>query len=429
MWLTDWYESLARDGHHHTLVRIAQFDERVVEILARHHLIPRIVADLPDPASALFLSRAMVYEDVHSEVMKNFVRICMFLSQFSTVDEGAALSELIGSCGLPEDYRMQLFNFSETYRHMILSNSYFVQRAVLRLLSYIFCDDVTSDAVAQLQYKSDILNHVNKVFTDTPDFVSWRFSVRVMSLAGGYNEDRSDVEYTEMLTRVVTRFVPEFVMYFSVAFFYAMFRFYPKRVRGITPRWLARHRALFSATYCGIMGLLLNSLTEYRTHNHRVLYELRRSQEMRRRRGAARRGVEYEPNKYFDSLEGVTRRVFGIQMQSYGIIGGMLTFSMLPLTKVQFPKWIGDVTWRYPFVPRFFPCLVGLHAASRCAVPFTVAPFVMTTLYYSNSGNVSLYDRYVDLRYRLWHRRTETKFDTSTSLLEDVTADPPRKGK
>lgn len=60
-------------------------------------------------------------------------------------------------------------------------------------MSYIFCDDILSDAVAQLQYKSDILNHINKTYMTTPDFVSWRFAVRCMSLAGGYNEDRSDV--------------------------------------------------------------------------------------------------------------------------------------------------------------------------------------------------------------------------------------------
>lgn len=406
----------------------AQYDERVYEVMARHHLIDAVIAELPAPPAAQFLSRGIVYDPVNKEVLKNFVRICMFLSQYSSTDEGSSLAELVAACGIPEEYRAQLFNFSETYRHMILSRSYFVQRAVVKLLSYVFCDDILSDAVAQLQYKSDILNHVNRVFTDTPDFVSWRFSVRMMSLAGGYNEDRSDVEYTDLLTRVVTRALPEFVMYFCATFCYAMMRFYPKRVRGITPRWLARHRALFSATYCGIIGVLVNSFTEYRAHQHRILYETRKAKEMRRRRGAQRRGIEYEPNVYFDNLEGVTRRVFSIQCQSYLVAGSMLAFSMVPLTKVKFPQWMGDVVWRHPFVPRLFPCLVGLHAASRCAVPFVVAPFTLTTIFNSNNSGTSLYDWYVEARWRLWHRKTEVAFDTTTVNVDvDVTEAPKRK--
>lgn len=427
MWLYNWYEKLATDGDVTTLMYLAQYDERVYHVVDRHSLVTKIVDLLPSPQAAQFLSRGIVYDSVNVEVLKNFVRICMFLSQYSTVAEGSTLAELVAACGLVEQYRPKLFCFSETYRHMILSNSYLVQRAVVKLLSYVFCDDVLSDAVAQLQFKSDILNHVNRLYTVTPDFVSWRFSVRMMALAGGYNEDRSDVEYTDFLTRVLTRCVPEFLMYFTVTFCYAMIRFYPKRVRGITPRWLARHRALFSGAYCGVVGVIVNSLADYRTHQHRVLYELRKSQEMRRRRGAQRRGIEYEHNPYFDSIEGVTKRVFSIQCQSYLVAGTMLAVSLIPLTKVKFPKWMGDVSWRHPFLPRFFPSLMGMHAASRCAVPFVLAPFCLTTLITSSTFGTTVYDYYVEGRQRMWNRKTNVSFDAGADLDVDITQEKTRR--
>ncbi len=275
-----------------------------------------------------------------------------------------------------------------------------------------------SDAVAQLQFKSDILNHVNKVFVDTPDFVSWRFSVRVMSIAGGFNEDRSDVESTEKLTRLVTKALPEFVIYFGAALAYGLFRHYPQRVRGIVPRWLARQRAAFGACYCGLLGVYLNSYTEYRLYQQRSMYELRKSQEMRRRRGAARRGVVYDQNPFFDTTEGATRRIFSTQCQAYGYVAAALMVSMLPLTNVKFPKWMGDVPFRYPLVPRFFPGLLGMHAASRCLVPFVLAPFTLVTAINSNSCAVSLYDRYVEVRMRMWHSKHDAVFDASAGDAE-----------
>lgn len=416
MVLYEYYEQLAQLPNHEgltALLYLGQFDERVYEIVCKHNLAPAIVDLLPYPQAAYFLSRGMVYDDISRVVLKNFVRICSLLSRYESVDSAVTLAELIGYCGLPEETRLTMFNFSETYRHMILSRSYFPQRAVLRLLSYIFCDDMMSDAVAQLQFKSDILNHVNKVYVDTPDFVSWRFSVRVMSIAGGYNEDRSDVEDTEKLTRLVTKALPEFAIYFLAAFAYGIFRHYPQRVRGIVPRWLARQRAGFGAAWCGILGVFLNSYTEYRVYHQRSMYELRKSQEMRRRRGAVRRGVVYEQNPFFDSPEGATRRVFATQCRSYGIVAAALAVSMLPLTSVTFPKWLGDVPFRYPLVPRFFPGLLGMHAASRCLVPFVLAPFTLVTAINSNSCSVSLYDRYVEMRMRMWHSKHDSVFDAS----------------
>ncbi|KAH9593028.1 hypothetical protein LSM04_005223 [Trypanosoma melophagium] len=425
--LTNLYETLATQGRLELLITLGMYDERVYEVVERHHLTDKILDMLPSPQAATFLSRGMAYDCINEEVIRNFVRICMMLSRYKTVEEGASLAELIGNCGVPEQYRMNMFNFSETYRHMILSRSYFPQRSVLKLLAYIFCDDILSDAVAQLQYKSDILNHVNKVFVDTPDFVSWRFSVRVMSLAGGFNEDSSDVEYTEALTRLVTRTIPEFLLYFTLTFMYAMFRHYPRRVRGITPRWLARQRALFSAMYCGLLGVYVNSLLEYRVHRHRILYEVRKSQEYRRRRGAQRRGTEYMANTYFDNLEGVTRRIHSMQCTAYLVTGGALLVSLLPLTPVKFPKWMGDVAWRHPFVPRLFPTLLGMHSASRCLVPFVFAPFTILTMARFNGSGATLYDRYVEFRMRMWYRKVEVAFDTSTDVEVDITNDKQRK--
>ncbi|KAG5475628.1 hypothetical protein LSCM4_04210 [Leishmania orientalis] len=429
--LTKWYENLALEKRLELLMTLGMYDERVYEVVERHHLAPDILQTLPSPLTAHFLARGMCYDAVNEEVVRNFVRICMMLSRYRTVEEASTLAELIGSCGLPEQYRMQMFNFSETYRHMILSQSFFPQRAVLRLLSYIFCDDFLSDAVAQLQYKSDILNHVNKVYVTTPDFVSWRFSVRCMSLAGGFNEDRSDVEYTELLTRVVSQALPEFLSYFLVTFFYARFRLYPQRVRGITPRWLVRQRAGFSALYCAFLGVYCNFLLEYRVHEHRVLYELRKSRELRRRRAAERRGVPYDKNPYFDNLEGVTRRVYMMQLSAYTFTGLGLAVSMLPLTSVKFPKVMGDVAWRHPFVPRLFPALLGMHAASRCLIPFVVAPFTAVSLAKYGNWGTTLYDRYVEFRMRLWHRKVDVAFDTSTEVDEvDITGvDMAKKGK
>ncbi|ORC91728.1 uncharacterized protein TM35_000053240 [Trypanosoma theileri] len=426
--LTNLYETLATQGRLELLLTLGMYDERVYEVVERHHLTDKIIDMLPSPQAAMFLSRGMAYDCINEEVIRNFIKICMMLSRYKTVEEGASLAELIGNCGVPEQYRMNMFNFSETYRHMILSKSYFPQRSVLKLLAYIFCDDILTDAVAQLQYKSDILNHVNKVFVDTPDFVSWRFSVRVMSLAGGFNEDRSDVEYTEALTRLVTRTIPEFFLYFTVTFVYAMFRHYPRRVRGIIPRWLARQRALFSGVYCGLLGIYVNSILEYRVHRHRMLYEVRKSQEFRRRRGAKRRGTEYIQNTYFDNLEGVTRRIHSMQCTAYTITGGALLLSLLPLTPIKFPKWMGDVAWRHPFVPRLFPTVLGMHSASRCLVPFVFAPFTILTAARFNGAGATLYDRYVEFRMRLWYRKVEVAFDTSTNVAEvDITKEQQRK--
>lgn len=69
-----------------------------------------------------------------------------------------------------------------------------------------------------------------------------------------------------------------------------------------------------------------------------------------------------------------------MQLSTYLITGTALACSLLPLTSVTFPKFMGDVAWRHPFVPRLFPAILGMHAASRCLVPFIFAPFTIISL-------------------------------------------------
>ena len=399
------------------LMYFAVFDERVYNVVAEKQLIGTIADQLPSPAAAHFLSRGIVYDPVNVEVMSRFIRICSYLSRYEGVEQGATLSELLGSCGWPEENRRKLFNFSETYRHLAIGKSYFPQRGVLKLLSYIFCDDYLDDCVATLQYKTDILNHVNTIFVKTSDFTSWRFSVRALSLAGGFNEDRSDVDQTEEVCRFVTKAIPEFVTYFGVAFAYGMFRHYPNRVKGIVPRWLRRHRAYFTGFVCGCLGVYMNTYLEYKIHRERLRYELRKSQEFRRRRGADRRGTFYEHNTYFDNLQGITRRIYAMQAQTYIITASFLALTFLPLTNVRFPKFMGDVPFRHPTIPRLFPALVGLKTSSRCLIPYVFVPFAFVSVANAATWGVSLYDRYVEMRQKMYVKQHGFEDDNGKSTV------------
>ena len=181
------YEKLADNGQVQLLLYASYVDERVFEVVVRRGLLPDVIKMLPDPDAARFIARGICYDEINQIAYRNLVPIASFLARYEGVSQGAALAEVIGNMSIPESHRMELFNFSETWRHMILSRNVFAQRATMKNLSYLFSDDFLQDAVAVLQYKSDILNHVNRIFVDTYDFASWRFSVRVMSLAGGFN--------------------------------------------------------------------------------------------------------------------------------------------------------------------------------------------------------------------------------------------------
>ena len=387
------------------LMYASTFDERVYNVADKHKLMPAIADQLPNPAAAHFLARGIVYDSVNVEVMRRFIKICSLLSRYEGVEQGTTLAELVGACGIPEENRQGLFNFSETYRHMAIDRQYFPHRGMLKLLAYIFCDDLLSDAVATLQSKSDVINHVSRIYCDTADFVSWRFAVRVLSLAGGYAEDRIDVDDTENLCRLVTKGVPDFITYFGAAFAYGMFRHNPRRVKGVVPTWLVRHRAAFTGLVTGCLGVYINSYLDYKIHREKLKFELRKSQEMRRRAGAKRYGKQYQENPFFDNLEGMSKRVWGIQAQTYAVAGTVLATTMLPLTSVKFPAFMGDVVFKFPTIPRLFPALVNIKTSSRCLIPYVVAPFTIVSIAQGSTWNVSLYDRLVQVRQGRYERK------------------------
>lgn len=397
--LAAYYEDLASKGDVASLVSFGRFDERIYEVLVRRELVGKAMELLPDAAVARFVAKGMLYQQIADHfVGEKLINCSSALLSYQSAAEGSALSELIGNCAMQERYRTRLFNLSETHRHLLMVHNPFAHRATLRLLAYLFSYDDVSDAVANLQSKTDILNHVNRIYVKTFDWVSERFSVRVMSLAGGYNESRLEVDKTERMVYFTAKAIPEFFAYFFVAFVYARIRHYPQRVQGIVPKWLARHRAFFSGFFCACLGFYFNSYSEWKQYRHRMKYEFRYAQEHRRRRGAKIRGVPFNENKYFDSLVGVTRHVFSMQCQVYMTTAALLALTCLPLPRIQFPKFVGDVPFRYPYVPRYFPMILGMPCASRCAVPFVFAPFFAVTAYFKLS-NVSLYDRYVHWRY------------------------------
>lgn len=120
------------------LMYASTFDERVYNVADKHKLMPAIADQLPNPAAAHFLARGIVYDSVNVEVMRRFIKICSLLSRYEGVEQGTTLAELVGACGIPEENRQGLFNFSETYRHMAIDRQYFPHRGMLKLLAYIF---------------------------------------------------------------------------------------------------------------------------------------------------------------------------------------------------------------------------------------------------------------------------------------------------
>mgnify|MGYP001594673481 FL=1 len=405
MVLLRYYQRLAEQRDVDSLLWLALWDERVFHVVIAHNLVDDVVKQLPSPRAARFLARGSVgYEEIHECAFHHFVPITSFLARYQTATEGSALSDALSSIAVPERHRLDLFNFSESFRHLILSRNLFAQRGTVRALSYMFCDDYLADAVAVLQHKTDVLNHVNRIFVDTPDFVSWRFSVRAMSLAGGYNEDQLEVDKTERFAFFMTRVVPEFLAFFFVAFAYGMVRHWPKRAQlaGV-PRWLRRHRAYWTGFVTACCGVVASTGLEWRVFRAREYYCYRREQERRRRRGAERRGLPYKPNTYFDDTDAVTRSIAWLQWQHYLVAATCLTVTCVPMRKMTFPAFMGDVAFRYPFVPRLFPSVIGMDAASRCLVPFVVVPFTVTMLsIQSLLHGASLYDFYVHARYRWW---------------------------
>lgn len=362
-----------------------------------------------DPLACNFLARAIWYPEVQEAMKPIFIPLASKLSRYEDWRSGSALSELFSVYSIPDETHLELFNYSESYRHLILGRSLLAQRAVLKLLAFLFSNDFLQDAVAVLQYKSDILNHINRAYVDTPDFVSWRYSVRVMSLAGGYNEDRTDVERTDRMCQYVTRAVPEFLLYFTTAFAYGMFRYFPKRAKGKIPKWLRRRRAIWSGLVCGALGVYANTYCRMRLEKLRKQFDFLRHQELRRRRGAERKQIPYQHNTYFETNEHISRKIWMRQVRDYSTVAGLLVVSCIQIPKFKWPAFMGDVVFNYPIMPTIFPTAVNLPCTSRSFIPYIVVPFVAASavLRYAQQP---IYDWYVHQRYSWWRRYRSADF-------------------
>ena len=411
----DYYEQLISNNDIIQLSKCALVDERVYALIKKNEsCFKSFLGANNDPFVSRALARSTFYYDyINCLTDKYFIKIASNLQQSSNSCTGSALSELLGNIGAYEKYKLKLFNYSETYRHLLLSRHPFAQRGTIKCLAYIFADDFLGDAVAQLQYKTDIMNHVNKIFLVTYDFWSWRYSVRAMSLAGGYNEDLNDVLVTEKYCWFVTKAIPIFLTYFLITFPYAWFRHYPMRVQGSgkIPRWLARQRGIFAGLYAGALGVYYQVYSEYYLWTKRFEYGTRYEQEMRRRRAAKSRELPFKNNPYFDSLDHVTLSIWTIQKRTYIITASFLCITMFPLTQVKFPKFMGDVVLRHPILPRLFPTIVSLPTASKCFIPFVTAPFIAASTIISDWAGATPYDFYVQFRYALFK-----KFRTATEM-------------
>lgn len=415
--LTSFYDQLVASAPENErdlnlLLQLSKWDERAACALLGNDAALSAIATTErlktDFDVSIFLATNVYYPQVHAKLQPLFIPIASQLAQYDDGEHkdwriGSALADLFGALSVPDCDHMHLFNYSESYRHMILSRNLFAQRGTLKLLAFLFSDDFLQDAVSILQYKTDILNHINRVFVDTPDFQSWRYSVRVMSLAGGYNEDRHDVEDTRLLCSYVTQMLPQFLIYFATAFLYGMVRFFPKRAQGKIPKWLRRRRALFTGFICGLLGCYSNTWSANRLEKMRTQYDVLRSQEMRRRSGAEKRGAQYQRNTYFDSNGPMSQRIWLRQRQDYALVGGVLLLSCVQVPKLHFPAFMGDVVFRWPFMPTLFPTAVGLPCTSRSFIPYLVFPFFAASAIVKMLGR-SPYDWYVHQRYAWWRQ-------------------------
>ena len=126
------YERLADTKQLPLLLRASYFDERVFEVVVRKGLVPDVVKMLPDADAARFMARGICYDEVNRAAMRSIVPIASHLARYDGVTQGSALADLLGSLSVPENHRTELFNFSETWRHLILSRNVFAQRATMK---------------------------------------------------------------------------------------------------------------------------------------------------------------------------------------------------------------------------------------------------------------------------------------------------------
>ena len=394
------------------LLTLAKYDERAVRALCSHKpLIPSLVKSLEDfDATAAhklriieFFRKAVFYDvEAGDYLVVSFQRICSVFSLAESVPLKAAAAELIINIGRVQPYRAYLYNFSESYRHLLITRDPFHERAVCGNLAYIFCDDYLGDAVQKLQYKTDILNYINKLFLQSFDFGAWRYSVRCMCIAGNYNEDKADVDNTRDLVFLMNRFVPQFLLYFIPTFFYARYRHTLKGdLARHTPRYVVRWRSLFGALCCAMLGVYSGTYHEYRMDALRERFAEERQREMRKRFGFKNAGKAYKERTEFDSIDKVTQSLFWKQTRMYCFTAAMLMASQYPLSVWKRPEFMRYADKYWEILPVLLPRLMGVPAPFRRVVPFIIVPFVtVKTFEWGVLSTATWHDYFV--RWRYW---------------------------
>ncbi|KNH04007.1 hypothetical protein XU18_4677 [Perkinsela sp. CCAP 1560/4] len=414
--ITGYYDSLARraaDNDRRStsiLLNFARYDERAVRVICHYDLIPKLFIDLedntkPEPykIAVVELLRKVTFYDVEGGdyLLSNFARICSVLSRAQTVGLKVSTAELIANVGRVQPYRSTLFNYSEAFRHLVIERDPFQERAVCACLAYIFCDDYMGDAVSKIQYKTDILNYVNNLFLRTTDFCAWRYSVRCLYLAGGFNEDKADVDRTRDLAVFVNRMLPEFSTYFLTAYIYARRR---HTIVGVgadhTPRWVVRRRAGVGALFCALLGVYSGSYHEWRLDKIREKFNDDRNREMRRRKAFRHSKKGYVEQKRFDSVDSITQTLFWKQFRTCVWTGVLLMASQYPFNVWRKPGWAKNITFYFPGLAVFLPIPMGVPAPFRRAIPFIVVPFCGVKLFQCwTLAPASLHDYSVRLRH------------------------------
>ena len=411
--LLPYYETLAEKAKGgdveslRTLMVLSRYDERALGALASKRLTPLVLQQLEEQCTdaAQYLCRAIWYDKEGGDfVADRFINVCQTLSRSDENDVAmrVAVAQLLIHIARVQPYRADLFNYSESFRHFLQDRDPFFERAVCGVLAFAFCDDFLGDAVAKMQYKTDVLNYMNNVFTRTHDFAAWRYSVRCLSIAGGYNEDKVDVDHTRKIVMACTEAGPEGVLYAVVGYGYARMRHIPTSLYRVhVPRWVASRRAVFAAFYVSLLGVFSGTFTQWWCDQYREHFALARQQEWRRRRGAELHGTAYEKKVQFDDLTGAIRGVHLRQMVSYSVTGAGLFLSVCPLAPKVFPKWFGDIKFKHPWVPVLFPIAVGVPAPNHRVVPYIVAPFVAVKVFqHFVLGPTTLTDWFVQAKQR-----------------------------
>lgn len=365
------YEALAREERWPTLLWISSYDERVIPtVMAEKQRISQLtalcVATPSSPWAARLLERGMNVEGVRDEVFRSLPELAsLLLSADVSLETQSAIADLIASCGVAPSQQGSLVAQPSFFKDLLSSSSPFAQRAAAQLLCYTCTrseqwDDDASASVTALLRDSEVMERVNALCL-SGNAAPRQFALRLVSLAGGFPCTRDDVTQTERKVTMLCHTLPQFAAFSTCGFFYAFARFY------LSSRHLPRfHRSLLSGLLCGaacVLGL---------------------PREGRRTISDSERREGWSHQLWWSTAAIVTT-----------LSAATIRFSNTPIL---FPRWMGDVCWRFPFIPRLFPAAVGLPSASRSVVPYTLVPFVSISgiMQYRSSrrAGLPLYDQY-----------------------------------